>query len=180
MNCETIQTNLADYLGEELDSQTVEAFEAHLAVCSSCMHLVKELTVTQDALRNVDEVSLDEARGRTASLVVVRRAGRLRSIVAASMRAAAMILLGIVIGSQFNNFTGDGKLRDQHGETGSVATSKKPPFRPLLNEMRRSINRSNTPTLAHVHPHWIELGKSMGDSQSSFTRTLSTALGGSH
>ncbi len=59
MNCEQIQEHLADYLGNELDSEKRATFQTHLAMCEKCGPEVASLTNTIDVLQRLDSPRLD-------------------------------------------------------------------------------------------------------------------------
>ncbi len=54
MNCQTIQDQLADYLGCELDAVARAAFDRHVETCANCRADVGALTETVAAMAHLD------------------------------------------------------------------------------------------------------------------------------
>jgi anti-sigma factor RsiW len=153
MNCQDIESKLADYLGEELEAAARTAFEAHLGRCPKCRTEVHDLGGTIDTLRTLPGVSTEDARRHTADLIVMRRPAPLRRAMITSLKAAAMLGFGIILGWAAFGRVGDGD-----------ASAKNPaPHRVVMEE----------PGIAPgVHPAWYERGRKVASAPSSFARHL--------
>jgi len=149
MDCTRIEELTADYLGDELANEERGLFQAHLEDCGACRARIEELTETLAELNDLRGVSLAVAAERTRDLCVVRRRPAWRRVVASSLKAAALLVFGVVLGR--------GSL-DQ-GE--QIAAPAEP-----------SPIASTTKSGTGLHPRWIELGREVEDGRSSFTSRL--------
>lgn len=150
MNCREIEELLADYLGGELDDEQRSAFEEHLGTCVVCQEQVGELHDTISALRRLDTVSMSVAARKTRDLAVVRRRPVILRIAVASLKAAALVAFGVLLGSQLSP---DRQLEPVQ-----------PPYEIVVVE-------------SGIHPKWLELGRRVGSGGSSFTRNLAMIAG---
>ena len=153
MNCQDIDAHLADYLGDEIGEVERAAFEVHLEACSKCRGEVNGLGGTIGALRALPGVSADDAQRQTADLIVMRRPSLVRRVMFASLRAAAMIGLGVMLG--WATFGRGGDSSSLQG--GGVAAQ-------LVVE-RGTIERG-------LHPAWYKRGRQVASAPSSFARHL--------
>lgn len=150
MNCRELQEWLADYLGDELDETQRQEAERHLASCPACRTEVESLRQTQSELDRLDTIPLDAAVERTARLKVVRTRPALVRLVAATLRAAALLILGVFIGW--------------------YAAPGAPSAVPVDRAQPETVTR--TPVRGTVHEKWIEWGRDVSPGQSSFARNL--------
>lgn len=151
MNCRDIESMLADYLGDELDASDCARFEAHLASCAHCSAEVKGLQRTQAALHDLPGVSAADAARRTSALEIRRRAGWTERILLASLRYAAILIIGAGVGWQLKPVPAEGNGREPQQIPVQLASR------------------------ADVHPAWLEAAARANrkySSQSSFIRSL--------
>lgn len=78
MNCDAFESQIALYVGADLDSQETMRVEEHLATCSDCRELLADLQASQVALRElasdaVDAAMLTAIRSRVLSGIGERR-----------------------------------------------------------------------------------------------------------
>lgn len=153
MNCQDVESMLADYLGDELDASDRTRFEAHLASCAHCSAEVKDLQRMQTSLQDFPGVSAADAARRTRVLEIRRRAGWTERALLAGLRYAAILIIGAGVGWQLK------PAPAQRVGNGGV------PERVPVQLASR----------ADVHPAWLEAAVSANrlySGQSSFVRSL--------
>ncbi|UCF34793.1 MAG: zf-HC2 domain-containing protein [Phycisphaerales bacterium] len=150
MNCRELQEWLADYLGDELDENQRQEAERHLASCPACRTEVESLRQTRSELDRLDTIPLDAAVERTGRLKVVRTRPAPVRLVAATLRAAALLILGVFIG--------------WYAAPGAPSAVPVDPTQP------ETVTRR--PVRGTVHEKWIEWGRDVSPGQSSFARNL--------
>jgi anti-sigma factor RsiW len=150
MNCRELQEWLADYLGDELDETRRQEAERHLASCPACRAEVGSLRRTQSELERLDTVPLGVAVRRTGGLKVVRTRPPLLRFASATLRAAALLAIGIFLGW--------------------YATPAPPSTMPAGQAERETVTR--IPARGSVHKKWIEWARDVSPEQSSFARNL--------
>ena len=149
MNCAQIEDVTADYLGNELGSEQREKFEVHLQSCDACRARIDEFQETLEELNRLAAVPLPTGAEKTSQLRTVRRRAPTRRMLIASLKAAAAVAFGVVIGRASVT---DGRFSTTRERPAAVATAADSP--------------------PGVHPRWIELGREMDGGQSSFTSRL--------
>ena len=152
MNCTRVEQLTADYLGEELESGERARFDAHLADCDTCRARIAELTDTLAELNRLATVPLPMALEKTRGLCVVRRRSPVRRFVFSSLKVAAVLALGVLLG------------RASVGGT-SLQTTSQPgvPKMPVSETKLVAVG---------VHPRWIELGRQVSSEHSSLASEL--------
>ena len=153
MRCHDIESMLADYLGDELDASDRTLFEAHLASCAHCSVEVKDLQRTQTAWPDLPGVSSADAAQATRTLEIRRRAGWTERILLASLRYAAILIIGAGVGWQLKPVPAE-----------RVGNGREPQRIPARQASR-----------VDVHPAWLEAAVSANrlySGQSSFVRSL--------
>jgi anti-sigma factor RsiW len=150
MNCRELQEWLADYLGDELDETQRQETERHLASCPACRAEVESLRQIQSELDRLNTVPLDAALERTRRLKVVRMRPAPVRFAAVTLRAAALLILGVFLGW--------------------YAAPGAPSAVPVDSPQPETITR--TPAHGTVHEKWIEWGRDVGPGRSSFARNL--------
>ena len=153
MNCQDIDARLADYIGEELDAGERAAVDAHLAQCSKCRAEVHALGDTIEALRALPGVSMEDARLQTANLIVIRRPSPLRRMMFTSLKAAAMIGFGVILG-----WAAFGRGPDSSSSPSGGGA-------PRVVVEQAAVDRG-------VHPAWYQRGRQVASAPSSFARHL--------
>lgn len=141
MNCNDIESRLADYLGAEMSSADRERFEQHLQSCGCCRAEVGGLASVADGLRNLPSVSMEHAARRTRDLEVRRRRAKPGRMLLAGLRYAAILLLGAGIGWRIKPPADE--LADPGGHTSPpvVRTVAAEPLHPAWVEAARRVNR---------------------------------------
>ena len=152
MNCRDIDNLMADYLGGEMSEATLGAFREHLLACETCREQAQGLEETVLSLRELDTVSSEAASDRTRSLIVIRRRPVVLRIVATTLKAAAMIALGVGIGWRLSA--------------------------PMPTEPAQPLPSGNVVATAGIHPKWVERARHAGIGGSSFVRNLAAVAGG--
>jgi anti-sigma factor RsiW len=99
MNCREVKELLADYLGDELGPAQRHGIREHLAACALCREDIAGLSGVLTELKQVPDVSADQAvaltRGLGGGRAESARPGRWRL---AAVRYAAVLMLGIGLG----------------------------------------------------------------------------------
>lgn len=153
MNCNEVESRLADYLGGELSRSDIEALQTHLGSCARCRAEVDNLEAAQATLMELETVSPEHASRVTSRIVVRRRPAWPGGMLWVSLRYAAMLAVGVGIGLYLNKPSPDASAG-----------------RPMTAS---SARRSVAP--AGIHPDWIqaaaEVARRQGD-RSSFVRNL--------
>lgn len=153
MNCQDIDAHLADYLGEELGEVERAAFEVHLGECPNCRGEVNALGGTIGALRALPSVSTEDARRQTADLIVMLRPSLVRRVMFSSLRAAALIGLGMTLG-----WVSFGRGPDSSSSLSGGGA-------PQVMVERVATERG-------LHPAWYKRGRQVASASSSFARHL--------
>ena len=149
MNCAQVEDLTADYLGNELGSEQRDQFEAHLQSCDACRARIGEFQETLEELNRLAAVPLPAAVEKTSQVRAAHRRTPTRRMLLASLKAAAAVAFGVVIGRASVT---DGRFSaTREHPTAVAAAADSPPG---------------------VHPRWIELGRKMDGGQSSFTSRL--------
>ena len=149
MNCAQIEDLTADYLGNELGSEQRDQFEAHLRSCDACRARISEFQETLEELNRLAAVPLPPSTERTRPLRASSRRLPTRRMLLASLKAAAAVAFGVVIGRASVT---DGRFSATREHAAAVAAA--------------------ADSLPGVHPRWIELDREMDGGQSSFARRL--------
>lgn len=148
MNCHELESRLADYLGDELDEASHCAVEAHLESCDACRCEVAALRQTVDAMRRLDTVDALRAAAATRDLHVVRHRPLPWRLALGTMRAAALIGFGLLIGR--------------------VVV---PPSADRAGEPTQVADRAS-PSAEGFNPKWRDRAAALGATRSSFARNL--------
>ena len=98
MDCNQVEQLLADYLSGEILPDAGEELEAHLASCEACLREVGSLRATLGQLESLPTVSCEQATRSTVCLEVRRRTPTHLRILAATLRYAAVLVLGLFLG----------------------------------------------------------------------------------
>ncbi len=141
MNCNEIESRLADYLGAELSAADRERFEQHLQSCERCRAEVGGLASVADGLRDLPSVSMEHAARRTRDLEVRRRRAQPGRMVLAGLRYAAILLLGAGIGWQIKPPADESTDPDAAAGPPIVSTVSDEPLHPAWVEAARRVNR---------------------------------------
>ncbi len=153
MNCNEVSPMLANYLGNELSNDHRSAIASHLQVCESCAREVASLQETITALAQLDTVSRSDAMDRTNGFSVVRRNSATRHFILASLRIAAVLALGIVLGRLSNGST---------SESNSTASLLPKPDEPVIAGASSDS----------IHPDWMEFAEKFSRNSSGLTSSL--------
>lgn len=156
MNCNDIDSRLADYLGAELSAADGERFEHHLQSCERCRAEVGALASVADGLRDLPSVSIEHAARRTRDLEVRTRRAQPGRMLLAGLRYAAILLLGAGIGWQ---------VKPPADETTGPGT-RPPAVRTVAAEQ--------------LHPAWVETARRVNRryaNRSSLVRSLAALSG---
>ena len=149
MDCNQIETMLADYLGNELDEQSRSTVDEHLRTCATCHREVEELQSTVATLSQLDTVSHGDARNRTRHLHIARRTSLPQRIILTSLRTAAVLLVGVFLGRM---------SQTPQQDTTTVSTGG-----PQI------VAHANA---ASIHPQWIEFAKKLNQNSSGMAGSL--------
>lgn len=141
MNCNDIESRLADYLGAEMSTADRERFEHHLQSCGRCRAEVGGLASVAEGLRDLPSVSLEQAARRTRDLEVRTRRSQPGRMVLAGLRYAAILLLGAGIGWQVKPAADESSGGGGHTSPPVVRTVAVEPLHPAWVEAARDVNR---------------------------------------
>jgi anti-sigma factor RsiW len=171
VNCQEIESLTADYLGGELDEGQRERFASHLSACSACRTRIHEFEETLSELNRLLTVPPVETVESKLNATVRRpdsaqpnstqpnstqpnstQPSMLRRLVIASMKAAAILILGVLIG------------RASVGDSRSPATNDAPRV--------RGVEMAQVSPEPRLHPKWIEAGRDVRSGRSSLASHL--------
>ncbi len=150
MNCNDIKNLLADYLGDELESEERTQFESHVSTCAPCRTEVAGLREVQSELTDAPDISIELADQRSRCLEIRRRPAWPMRTVFAGLRYAAMLAFGLGLGWQ-------------------LKPASEPP---VAGNPGTDIRPVQTVATKDVHPAWIEAATRSSAGHSSFARSL--------
>ncbi|GJM25853.1 MAG: hypothetical protein DHS20C16_22680 [Phycisphaerae bacterium] len=153
MNCNEIETMLADYLGNELSDRDHKIVDDHLQGCEACAHEVMAFQQTVSTLGQLDTVSHADALRRTSRFQVSRRTPALQRIVFASLKIAAVLAIGFVLG------------RLSFGET----AKSQPDVAKDSGTGQQMVAHANSGT---IHPEWLEFAEKLNRNSSGLAGQL--------
>lgn len=157
MNCQELESLTADYLGGELDEAQRDRCAAHLSTCPACQGRIAEFEETLAELNRLVAVPLSgmtvmSGEDNPASPKGVAGSSRFRRLMVSTMKAAAVLVLGVLIGRAS---VGSGQPRPSHGD-GEEAV----------------VQYAQNGPAPHVHPKWIEMGRDLQRGPSSLASQL--------
>lgn len=150
MNRDEFESQLADYLGGELNADERIRFEANLRQDPAAAAEVRELTAALEDLGRLPAVSQVEAAMAVRDLKVVRRWRRQRLAVAA-LKAAAVLAIGVALGRMTAGKPADPSEREVVYVTKTTSDALGPDG---------------------THPGWIDIARTSARSSSSMVTGL--------
>lgn len=147
MNCNELAEVLADYLGDELSSVDRKAIQQHLSSCPTCAREVESLQETVTTLGQLDTISHADAAGQIRGLQIVQRRPAIQRFVLASLRIAAVLALGFVLG---------------RASFESPTTSDVMPAGPS-GDNRHAVAQAST---GSIHPDWLVIAERINQNSS--------------
>ncbi len=158
MDCSTVAKLMADYLGDELTAEQREALIMHLAACTVCEAEVRTLQRTIEQMKQLETVSMTNAMAHTRNLAIVRRRPLVQRMFLASLKAAAVLAFGVLVGR--------------------YTTPSAAPAPPSSIPVPAPVSASIAPQQPEehddmpIHPDWINLARKQVAPRSSFAGRL--------
>jgi anti-sigma factor RsiW len=149
MNRDEFESQLADYLGGEMNADERGRFENYLQQNPAAHAEARELSAALDALGGLPAASQVEAAMAVCNLSVIRR-WRIQRFAVAALKAAAVLAIGVVLG----RMTAGEPAKQPVREIVYVTTTSEP------------LGPDGT------HPGWIDLARTSARSSSSMVTGL--------